>query len=116
MTESYGTDGADASACEWCDASQSRVEFLARQCAELQAELEARYAEWEHTASELGTPFDPGPNTVADQGDTAPDGWEIDHGFDPADGADGFTDPDGDGLDNGGESAAGSEPRVADWK
>jgi PKD repeat protein len=43
-------------------------------------------------------------------GDSMPDGWELENGLDPNDPADGALDPDGDGLDNAEEWAAGSDP------
>ena len=66
-----------------------------------------------------------GPNTVwlleqlkpanADtDGDGASDGWEVAHGLDPLDAADGDLDLDGDGLDNRDEFDADTDPRVAD--
>jgi beta propeller repeat protein len=46
--------------------------------------------------------------------DTMPDGWEVDNGLDPANGADAFDDPDFDGLDNAQEYSVGSKAHFPD--
>jgi hypothetical protein len=52
--------------------------------------------------------------TIDSDGDGLPDFWEMTHGFDPADAADGILDPDGDGLDNRAEFLAKTNPKAAD--
>jgi hypothetical protein len=46
-------------------------------------------------------------------GDKAPDTWETQFGFNPADGSDGGTDFDGDGMSNANEWRAGTDPKNA---
>ncbi|MBI1178840.1 hypothetical protein GC207_15515 [bacterium] len=47
-------------------------------------------------------------------GDGIPDRWELLHGLDPTNRADGDADPDGDGLSNRDEYLNGSDPHLAD--
>ena len=54
------------------------------------------------------------PTNPDTDGDGMPDGWEIQHGFDPRDPSDAALDADGDGLSNLGEYLFGTLPRVAD--
>ena len=49
-----------------------------------------------------------------EDGDGMDDDWELSHGLDPMNPADGALDPDADGLTNVREFAAGSDPHVAD--
>jgi hypothetical protein len=51
----------------------------------------------------------PCPDTDTD-GDGIPDGWEVAHGLDPANGSDASSDPDGDGLSNLEEYLNGTDP------
>ncbi|NLE42338.1 MAG: hypothetical protein GX615_10970, partial [Lentisphaerae bacterium] len=47
-------------------------------------------------------------------GDGMPDGWEVEHGFDPLDDDDAGLDPDDDGLSNQEEFGLGCDPHAAD--
>ena len=49
-----------------------------------------------------------------EDGDGMEDGWELEHGLDPADPSDAEADSDDDGLSNGREYAFGSDPSTAD--
>ncbi len=51
--------------------------------------------------------------TADADGDFMPADWELAHGFDPDDPADGAADADGDGMSNQDEYAAGTDPRQA---
>ena len=51
------------------------------------------------------------PNSMDTDGDFAPDGWEVDNGFDPLNGNDAIQDTDGDGYTNLEEYQAGTNPR-----
>jgi hypothetical protein len=54
------------------------------------------------------------PNNWDTDGDGIPDGWEVHHGLDPLNPADGGLDPDGDGLSNLQEFFYGSDPHNHD--
>ena len=61
-------------------------------------------------ACEAGT----NPGVADTDGDGMPDKWELDHGFDPVDPADGALDADQDGLSNAGEYAHGTDLNASD--
>lgn len=56
----------------------------------------------------------PAPAAVDTDRDGMPDAWELRHGLDPADPADGSRDEDGDGYTNVEEFLNGTHPRIAD--
>jgi len=53
------------------------------------------------------------PDDPDTDGDDAPDGWEVQHEFDPLDDSDGSADPDNDGLNNYAEYLTNSHPWIA---
>lgn len=53
------------------------------------------------------------PDDSDTDGDNAPDGWEVQHEFDPLDISDGSADPDADGLSNYAEYVTNSHPMIA---
>ncbi len=55
------------------------------------------------------------PYTIDSDGDGMPDGYELEHGFDPFDPADAEADADGDGVSNAAEFAAGTNPHADDY-